>query len=115
MNSRLQNGPENAMPIRIGYLLPTRERIMAGQPQAAPLLELAERAEASAYHFDVLLGERHPLLAAEQRQQDQHALVRPLTGIESEVPLQRPGQDTHAIARIEPRGLRQLHQPAPLP
>src|SRR5438094_5152717 len=27
------------------YLLPTRERIMAGQPQAAPLLELAERAE----------------------------------------------------------------------
>ena len=33
------------MSIRIGYLLPTRERIMAGQPQAAPLLELAERAE----------------------------------------------------------------------
>jgi alkanesulfonate monooxygenase SsuD/methylene tetrahydromethanopterin reductase-like flavin-dependent oxidoreductase (luciferase family) len=34
-----------AMSIRIGYLLPTRERIMAGQPEAAPLLELAERAE----------------------------------------------------------------------
>ena len=33
------------MSIRIGYLLPTRERVMAGQPQAAPLLELAERAE----------------------------------------------------------------------
>ena len=32
------------MSIRIGYLLPTRERVMAGQPQAAPLLELAERA-----------------------------------------------------------------------
>src|SRR6266571_6456962 len=45
MNSSLQNGAENAMSIRIGYLLPTRERIMAGQPQAAPLLELAERAE----------------------------------------------------------------------
>ncbi len=30
---------------RIGYLLPTREQIMAGRPQAAPLLELAERAE----------------------------------------------------------------------
>jgi hypothetical protein len=28
-------GAENAMSIRIGYLLPTRERIMAGQPQAA--------------------------------------------------------------------------------
>ena len=33
------------MSIRIRYLLPTLERIMAGQPQAAPLLELAERAE----------------------------------------------------------------------
>ena len=33
------------MSTRIGYLLPTRERIMAEQPQAAPLLELAERAE----------------------------------------------------------------------
>jgi alkanesulfonate monooxygenase SsuD/methylene tetrahydromethanopterin reductase-like flavin-dependent oxidoreductase (luciferase family) len=30
---------------RIGYLLPTREHVMAGEPQAAPLLELAERAE----------------------------------------------------------------------
>src|SRR5262249_44070173 len=45
MNSSLQDGAENAMSIRIGYLLPTRERIMAEQPQAAPLLELAERAE----------------------------------------------------------------------
>src|SRR5258706_1680285 len=33
------------MPPRIGYLLPTRERLMEGRPQAAPLLELAERAE----------------------------------------------------------------------
>src|SRR5467141_3406914 len=33
------------MSIRIGYLLPTRERVMAGQPQASSLLELAERAE----------------------------------------------------------------------
>ena len=45
MNSSLQDGAENAMSLRIGYLLPTRERITAGQPQAAPLLELAERAE----------------------------------------------------------------------
>src|SRR6516225_7548417 len=45
MNSSLQDGAENAMFIRIGYLLPTRERIMAEQPPAAPLLELAERAE----------------------------------------------------------------------
>jgi len=30
--------------VRIGYLLPTREQTMAGEPQAAPLLKLAERA-----------------------------------------------------------------------
>jgi alkanesulfonate monooxygenase SsuD/methylene tetrahydromethanopterin reductase-like flavin-dependent oxidoreductase (luciferase family) len=29
---------------RIGYLLPTREQVMAGLPEAAPLLALAERA-----------------------------------------------------------------------
>jgi hypothetical protein len=34
------------MPPRLGYLLPTREQIMAGRPDAASLLLLAERAEA---------------------------------------------------------------------
>jgi alkanesulfonate monooxygenase SsuD/methylene tetrahydromethanopterin reductase-like flavin-dependent oxidoreductase (luciferase family) len=29
---------------RLGYLLPTRERVMSGEPQATPLLELAQRA-----------------------------------------------------------------------
>ena len=33
------------MPPRIGYLLPTREQILIGQPQTAPLLGLAARAE----------------------------------------------------------------------
>lgn len=33
------------MPPQIGYLLPTRERVMEGRPQTAPLLELAGRAE----------------------------------------------------------------------
>jgi alkanesulfonate monooxygenase SsuD/methylene tetrahydromethanopterin reductase-like flavin-dependent oxidoreductase (luciferase family) len=33
------------MSLRIGYLLPTREQIMIGQPEVAPLLDLAERAE----------------------------------------------------------------------
>jgi alkanesulfonate monooxygenase SsuD/methylene tetrahydromethanopterin reductase-like flavin-dependent oxidoreductase (luciferase family) len=33
------------MPLRIGYLLPTRERVMEGRPEAAPLLKLAEKAE----------------------------------------------------------------------
>ncbi len=34
---------------RIGYLLPTRESVMEGRPEAAPLLGLAERAEALGY------------------------------------------------------------------
>ena len=34
---------------RIGYLLPTRESIMEGRPEAAPLLALAERAEGLGY------------------------------------------------------------------
>jgi alkanesulfonate monooxygenase SsuD/methylene tetrahydromethanopterin reductase-like flavin-dependent oxidoreductase (luciferase family) len=33
------------MPVRIGYLLPTREQVMEGRPETAPLLALAERAE----------------------------------------------------------------------
>ncbi len=33
------------MTMRIGYLLPTRERIMEGEPRVSPLLDLAERAE----------------------------------------------------------------------
>jgi probable F420-dependent oxidoreductase len=34
---------------RIGYLLPTREQIMEGRPGAAPLLDLAARAESLGY------------------------------------------------------------------
>jgi alkanesulfonate monooxygenase SsuD/methylene tetrahydromethanopterin reductase-like flavin-dependent oxidoreductase (luciferase family) len=34
---------------RIGYLLPTRESVMEGHPEAAPLLALAERAEGLGY------------------------------------------------------------------
>ena len=34
---------------RIGYLLPTRERVMAGAPETAPLIDLAERAEHLGY------------------------------------------------------------------
>lgn len=33
------------MPPKIGYLLPTRERIMGNEPETGPLLALAERAE----------------------------------------------------------------------
>ncbi|HYM30606.1 MAG TPA: LLM class flavin-dependent oxidoreductase [Candidatus Cybelea sp.] len=37
------------MPLRIGYLLPTRERVMEGHPETAPLLALAARAEDLGY------------------------------------------------------------------
>src|SRR5580765_8262359 len=37
------------MTVRIGYLLPTREQVMEGRPEAAPLLALAERAEGLGY------------------------------------------------------------------
>jgi alkanesulfonate monooxygenase SsuD/methylene tetrahydromethanopterin reductase-like flavin-dependent oxidoreductase (luciferase family) len=38
-----------AMALRLGYLLPTRENVMQGHPQASPLLALAERAEGLGY------------------------------------------------------------------
>jgi probable F420-dependent oxidoreductase len=37
------------MAVHIGYLLPTRESIMEGRPEAEPLLTLAERAESLGY------------------------------------------------------------------
>ncbi len=37
------------MPPRIGYLLPTREQVMLGQPEAGPLMSLAERAAGLGY------------------------------------------------------------------
>jgi alkanesulfonate monooxygenase SsuD/methylene tetrahydromethanopterin reductase-like flavin-dependent oxidoreductase (luciferase family) len=39
----------NAMTVRIGYLLPTRETIMEGRHEAEPLMNLAERAEKLGY------------------------------------------------------------------
>lgn len=37
------------MSLHIGYLLPTREAVMEGRPQAGPLIKLAERAEQLGY------------------------------------------------------------------
>ena len=34
------------MSVKIGYLLPTREQIVQGRPEVAPMLALAEQAEA---------------------------------------------------------------------
>lgn len=38
------------MPPRLGYLLPTREQVMEGRPEVAPMLALAERAEGLGYN-----------------------------------------------------------------
>ena len=56
------------MPPRLGYLLPTRERVMQGQPEVAPLLALAERAEGLGFDSiwagdSVLARPRHDPLA----------------------------------------------------
>jgi alkanesulfonate monooxygenase SsuD/methylene tetrahydromethanopterin reductase-like flavin-dependent oxidoreductase (luciferase family) len=55
-------------PVPLGYLLPTREQVMEGRPEAAPLLRLAEQAEdlgfASVWVGDSLLARpRHEPLA----------------------------------------------------
>src|SRR5262249_2071140 len=63
---------------------------------------------ASAYHFDVLLGERHPLLAAEQRQQNQHALVRPHTGKEPKVPGEESSHNPYLVTGLRTVGGRKL-------
>src|SRR5262249_28427846 len=43
------NNEEVGVAPKVGYLLPTREGVMQGKPAAAPLLALAERAEALGY------------------------------------------------------------------
>ncbi len=43
------NSQEMPMVPKLGYLLPTREQIMQGRPEAGPLLTLAERAESLGY------------------------------------------------------------------
>lgn len=37
------------MPVQFGLLLPTREAVMSGRPETAPLLTLAERAESAGF------------------------------------------------------------------
>ena len=47
------------MSVKIGYLLPTRESIMEGRPEAEPLLNLAERAEGLGW-FELLQPQIDP-------------------------------------------------------
>jgi len=66
------------MPPKLGYLLPTREQIMQGQPQAAPLLALAARAEALGFD-SVWIGDS--LLA-----RPRHEPLTLLAGVAGRVP-----------------------------
>src|SRR2546423_11344531 len=37
------------MPVEFGLLLPTRESVMSGRPETAPMLEMAERGERAGF------------------------------------------------------------------
>ena len=47
MKNTLEDTP--TMPAKIGYLIPTREAIMEGRHETAPLLKMAEQAEGLGY------------------------------------------------------------------
>src|SRR5262249_28018132 len=66
------------------------------------------------HRLDIILGKLDPLLPAEQRQQDQHALVWTLAGVESQMAGERPLQNIHRVARLERRRLGELDQTATL-
>src|SRR3984885_9530708 len=66
------------MAAKIGYLLPTREHAMEGRPEAAPLLALAERAEALGY---ASVGVGDSLLA-----RPRHEPLTLLAGVAGRVP-----------------------------
>ena len=54
---------------RLGYLLPTRERIMSGEPETTPLLELASRAERLGWDSIWMSGQRRGRTAHQSRWQ----------------------------------------------
>ena len=64
MNSSPQDGAEDTMSMRV-EVSTREERIMANNRRRRRCWNWLSELSVSAYHFDVLLGERHPLLAAE--------------------------------------------------
>src|SRR5215831_1797698 len=68
---------------------------------AAAGIDWLSELSASAYHFDVLLGERHPLLAAEQLQQNLDSLARPHAGIDPQKIAERTMQNPDSSAGAE--------------
>jgi probable F420-dependent oxidoreductase len=93
------------MTVSVGYLLPTREAVMAGRPETGPLLALAERAERFGYDSlwvgDSLIARpRHEpltLLAAVAAR-----TTRPLLGTAVLLPaLRQPLILAHLVATVD--------------
>ena len=91
---------------KIGYLLPTREAVMEGRPEAAPLLALAEKAEALGYD-SVWIGDS---IIAKPRH-DPLTLMAGVAGRTKKVKLgtavllpalRNPGALAHQVATIDP-------------
>src|SRR5262249_29676927 len=64
----------------------------------------------SASRFHIVLRELDALLSTQQRQQDEHPLVRSHAGVEAEVPGERTLQYSHLVARFKLVTLRKLDQ-----
>ena len=55
------------MAVEFGVLLPTREAIMSGRPETAPLLAMAERAEAAGFGSSASVTYAAPVTASAAR------------------------------------------------
>jgi len=55
-----------------------------------------------AHGLDVGLGQLHPLLPTQQRQQHQNPLMRTHASVQAEVTLERTREDPHLLACFEP-------------
>src|SRR6516225_6415374 len=64
--------------------------------------------------LDAVPRELDALLSPEQRQQDQHPLLRAVASIKPELPSERAMQDPYSVAGLEPWALGQLDQPVAL-
>jgi probable F420-dependent oxidoreductase len=93
------------MPAQLGYLLPTREQIMRGQHEAAPLLRLAEKAEALGFDSvwagdSVLARPRHDPLTLLAAVAGRTRRVKLGTAV-LVVPMRNPVLLAHQIATLD--------------
>ena len=80
---------------KIGYLLPTREAVMEGCPEAAPLLALAEKAEDLGYD-SVWIGD---LIIAKPRH-DPLTLMAGVAGRTKKVKSAQPCSCRRCVTRL---------------